>query len=339
MQQRIGELEIELSAVTGRAHVFEASARATAVLAKTNSIDDAISALLDSISRLGFRRVIYFDLSESGLILRSLLDESPRMAGYATVAAPLLRPGEVRSAFQNGVRIGRPDDLSAPLADSRGWYVFAPICTDDRQYGFVYADDHAQLRPEKLQAELFAMLADVAAAAFRATEAYQRANRLARCDPLTGLLNRRAFDEKLASLLDFCGSHGKNCALVIIDVDDLKKINDRAGHLSGDATLGQVARALVAASRPGDLVARLAGDEFVVAFADCNDDAARILVRHLSRELRTNGLRCSLGAALSRHGDRAEALLARADIALYAVKNAGKNGFAFAERSRPTDLG
>lgn len=95
--------------------------------------------------------------------------------------------------------------------------------------------------------------------------------------------------------------------------------------------LKHLAATLAAGARPVDLVARIGGDEFAVAFLDVDAALARALVRRLSGGLAAAGLRCSLGAALSRPGETLETVLGRADGALYAVKAAGKNGYAFAD--------
>ena len=327
MQQRVLELEIELCEAAERARYFGKAAAATATLSKSTEQDRLIANLLESISTLGFRRVIYFNQIENGSILNRLLDLCPRLL-RASVPVLLLQKPDLDAARIRGVKIGGAGDLSSPVPDVRGWYVFAPIRGDDART-FIYADDHAEARSDDLFSELFSILTGVAAAALRAADTYERLRRLARSDPLTGLFNRRAFYETLGELLAGCSARGTQCAAVIVDVDDLKRVNDAAGHQAGDATLANVARVLLAAARPADLVARLAGDEFVVTVAECDDGIARSLVRRLSRDLRAGSLRCSLGAALSHPTDVPETLLARADEALYAVKKAGKNGFAF----------
>jgi diguanylate cyclase (GGDEF)-like protein len=333
MEQRVAELEVELYKAAERARYFGAAAAATVALSQINEPDHIVAALLDFISNLGFQRVAYFDQAKNDSISSHILDRSPRLTQGPAAAAFLLSKRNDPAGPDCRVKVGGADDLSAPIADVRGWYVFAPICSEADRRKFLYADDHDAARSDNLFAELFSILTGVAAAALRAADSYERVRLLARSDPLTGLLNRRAFYEKLGELLAGCGANGKQCAAVLVDIDDLKSINDVSGHQAGDATLGHVARALLAAARPGDVVARLAGDEFVITIPDCESGMARGLVRRFSRELRSNGLRCSLGAALSRRDDHPESLLARADEALYSVKKAGKNGFAFADTS------
>jgi diguanylate cyclase (GGDEF)-like protein len=118
----------------------------------------------------------------------------------------------------------------------------------------------------------------------------------------------------------------------MLDLDDLKRINDSGGHALGDLVLKHLAATLATGARPTDLIARFGGDEFALTFVDVDAALARALVRRLSTALASAGLRCSLGAALSRRGrEDVDALLEAADRALYAVKAAGKNGYAFAD--------
>jgi diguanylate cyclase (GGDEF)-like protein len=332
LQQRIIELEAENSTAIARARLFAAASTAIADLAKTLNADVALAKLLDSVSSLlGLRRVIYFESAEEGCASKCMLDKSPRLHAAPPAAVLLLSQRDVLRRSFNDVQIGRASDISVPIADVRTWYMLSPVRTEGRLFALLYADDPQSREVESVAVELFPILASVTAAALRATEDYESANRLARSDHLTGLLNRRAFEEHLDALLLRYKRAGNaaRCAIAVIDADELKKINDLGGHSAGDVTISMIARALASASRDRDLVARIAGDEFVVAFADCNATMARALVRRLSQELRAKGLRCSIGATLSTQNDDRATILARADAALYAVKNAGKNGFAF----------
>ena len=117
----------------------------------------------------------------------------------------------------------------------------------------------------------------------------------------------------------------------MLDLDDFKEINDRTGHAAGDAHLRKLADALVAMSRAEDIVARFAGDEFVIVQASPEPRAERSGVKRISELLGLQGFRCSLGAAVyPRDGLDAHTLFAAADRALYEAKQSGKNGFAFA---------
>jgi len=163
------------------------------------------------------------------------------------------------------------------------------------------------------------------------TDLREHENRLrhqALFDGLTGLANRTHFHEEVTATLHAPGT----TALLVIDLDGFKSVNDTLGHAAGDTLLAGVADKLRASVRPGDLVARLGGDEFAVLLRDCTDANAehtsqRIL--HLlaeaipfdGTEVRANA---SIGIACAEPGDDAESLLRDADLAMYAAKHGGK---------------
>jgi diguanylate cyclase (GGDEF)-like protein/PAS domain S-box-containing protein len=163
----------------------------------------------------------------------------------------------------------------------------------------------------------------------------RRLDLLAREDPLTGLPNRREFDERLAAAMARCRRVARPLALLFLDVDKFKSVNDRLGHAAGDEVLRFFARQLCSVVRETDTVARLAGDEFVVileglqgadeasAVAQKLLDAVRAPMLLAGEALHLSG---SLGLALYDGDDRTPArLLAQADQALYAAKEAGRN--------------
>lgn len=150
-------------------------------------------------------------------------------------------------------------------------------------------------------------------------------------DTLTGLKNRRAMDHILSRLV----RTGQDFALMHLDLDWFKQVNDSHGHAAGDYVLQHVARLMVDETRGGDTVARIGGDEFVLLFhnltrrARIEEIAARLIQRleaPISFEGVTCRVSCSMGTTLSTFYDqpRAEQLLADADSALYASKKAGR---------------
>jgi len=155
-------------------------------------------------------------------------------------------------------------------------------------------------------------------------------------DGLTGVFNRRHLDAALARELNRCMAHGQTLALVIIDIDHFKAINDRYGHAAGDEVIRTVARLVKQTFRRGDEVCRFGGEEFVVLLADA--DAAVAMERAESLRMAMHELRVkhgqqrigpvtvSVGVALHpRHGLHADALLGAADAALYAAKQGGRD--------------
>jgi diguanylate cyclase (GGDEF)-like protein len=160
-------------------------------------------------------------------------------------------------------------------------------------------------------------------------------------DVLTGLPNRRALLDALPEAMSRARRIGRPCALLFLDLDGFKAVNDNHGHEEGDELLRQVGKRLALGVRKTDMVARLAGDEFVVVLEMLTDaahaeDTARKLLDRLKDPymLRNAGVTvgASIGIALHRPEDPldVDAWMARADHAMYAVKRTGKNGVALA---------
>lgn len=146
----------------------------------------------------------------------------------------------------------------------------------------------------------------------------------ARRDSLTGCLTRAAFHDAVAAELARAERQAAAASVLMIDLDGFKTVNDTAGHLAGDAALASVGRILLASLRTGDDAGRVGGDEFAVVLAGTGDlDAARTAERLLC-ELAAGGVSASIGVATAVAGEGTEALLARADAALYEAKRAGK---------------
>jgi diguanylate cyclase (GGDEF)-like protein/PAS domain S-box-containing protein len=158
-------------------------------------------------------------------------------------------------------------------------------------------------------------------------------------DPLTGLFNRNMFSERLHQALAQAGRFERSLALLFIDLDGFKLINDTLGHSAGDALLAELATRLRASLREGDVVGRMGGDEFVVLieeFAEASQvaEVAKKALDTATRPFLLQGRECQVTASIGisiypGDGRDAETLLKNADIAMYLVKQQGKNGFRF----------
>jgi diguanylate cyclase (GGDEF)-like protein len=157
-------------------------------------------------------------------------------------------------------------------------------------------------------------------------------------DPLTGLLNHRAFQERLGEELKRAQREGHPLAVVAIDLDDFKSINDAFGHVSGDEALRAVARVVSAVLRAGDLCGRVGGDEFMLALIGADGDAASDIVERIRRRAAALGdgetdgrVTISAGIALyPLHAHTQDELIHLADGAMYWAKSNGKNrSFAY----------
>jgi diguanylate cyclase (GGDEF)-like protein/PAS domain S-box-containing protein len=153
---------------------------------------------------------------------------------------------------------------------------------------------------------------------------------LARHDPVTGLLNRRSFDDEVAREWRFTRRHGVDSWVVVVDLDGFKQVNDDLGHAAGDRLLCDVARALEASGRTTDVCGRLGGDEFGVLLVRCGERAAAAFARRLEEELaarRCPGgavVRASVGYESLRAAPSATAAVDAADRRMLAAKRAAR---------------
>jgi diguanylate cyclase (GGDEF)-like protein len=154
-------------------------------------------------------------------------------------------------------------------------------------------------------------------------------------DPLTGAYNRRACEERLAEDVARASRGGGTLTLAVLDVDNLKEVNDRWGHQAGDAYLRHLATALERNIREGDWIARWGGDEFVVALWDAMGQTEKTIVQRVGEDLQRNLVRLGRGeearvsfsAGVCRHqggGEGAAELFSRADAALLEAKKGGR---------------
>ena len=160
-------------------------------------------------------------------------------------------------------------------------------------------------------------------------------HRLATTDVLTESSNRRHFFDCARREFDQARQYGGSMALLLLDLDDFKKINDRYGHQMGDQVLQRLAHCGATALRRDDLFGRIGGEEFAALFPGCEPDVALQVAERLQREVQrlsfqyegeTFGITVSQGLTVLRTGDaNLEALYARADAAMYQAKRQGKN--------------
>ncbi|HYC44012.1 MAG TPA: diguanylate cyclase [Burkholderiales bacterium] len=162
---------------------------------------------------------------------------------------------------------------------------------------------------------------------------------LAHHDALTGLPNRRLLDDRLTLALARARRHGTSMAVLCLDLDGFKKVNDTHGHAVGDELLKQVAQRLRDTLRAADTVARTGGDEFVVALPDADGagaaQTAGKIIAAVSKSYELSAGTASIGTSIGisihpKHGATTEELLKKADDALYAAKTAGKLRFEMA---------
>ena len=234
------------------------------------------------------------------------------------LAARLLRDGE-SYVISRSDRDLRASDRQLLDALNKHSYIGVPVIFDGRTWGKLEAFANVGAAPfTRLHVPFLEAIAGQVGAAIGRAELFSRVNALAYADPLTGLANRRALDERI----DAAVARGGPLAIAFCDLDGLKHINDSEGHEAGDRAIRSAATALADAADdfPGAYVYRVGGDEFCVVLEGSDAAAAGRLAEAAGRTLGEQGLALSCGAAALRPGDRANDLFRRADAAQYAAK-------------------
>ncbi len=219
------------------------------------------------------------------------------------------------------------DDVDPELIERLGVesVLFQPILRDGNPLGVmvVYWEEPLGAVRDEITA-VMTLLAAEASIAIERADLLARLERAARTDDLTGLPNRRAWDEHLIRELARAKRLGTALCVAMLDLDHFKDYNDRLGHQAGDRFLKEAAAAWQSHTREADLIARYGGEEFAIALVDCDlEEAGGAL--ELLREITPDGARSSAGVALWDGAESEAELTARADAALYAAKRGGRD--------------
>ena len=236
----------------------------------------------------------------------------------------------------NGPRIAPDSDevpayASAPIGQQVliKAYIGVPLTSaDGTLFGTLCAIDPVR-QPDALVDEqdlielLASLLSAILSTDLRLTDEVRRSERLAveaLVDPMTKLSNRRAWNELLAKEEERCRRYGHSAAVVVIDLDGLKPINDTAGHAAGDALIALAAEALREVAREVDVVARLGGDEFGIVAVECNSEGAEILLARVRQAFAARGVNASIGLSARRPSVGLSAAWEEADKRMYSEK-------------------
>ena len=340
-------------------------------------LDTIINTLYDTLSR-------YVPFDRFGLALYEEEDDSLDYRAYILhgkrLQRPRISPDPKRSFAAVCIRDKAPvfvpdiDKMPAGILEGKpllygppsGSLVFLPLVIDDRAIGMLTVQSELRGAITHRHLALMEALAPYVAIAVENSlihdhlEALNRAIRgekeelekaavsithLANHDPLTGLPNRRLLFELLQKTFAVARRNGTKVAVIYVDLDDFKPINDSLGHLAGDKVLVAVAKRLCALLRASDTVARVGGDEFVAVLASVKGKAdialaARKILDECGQPFKVDSTECRVGfsmgiAVFPDDGDSIESILGAADEAMYRVKRAYKNGYAFAGAQAP----
>ena len=250
-------------------------------------------------------------LSEPDLPVQALIDgRGPRVARFAA---------EVPAYAGASLGGGRPVGALAgvPVLGPDG-SVFGCLCGVDPASG--RPELAAELPTIELLGRLLAVLLTQELERQELQRRFELAELDALTDPLTGVGNRRAWDRLLDSEEARCRRYGSVASLVAVDLDELKRVNDRHGHAAGDRLLRRTAQVIDSTRRAADVVARLGGDEFGVLAVECDEPAAKVLADRLRGALEAAGIRASVGHATRQPTGTLAQAWSAADAEMYAHK-------------------
>jgi len=307
LEARLDELAQELSSAISRAEEEAQRSRFLGQIATTIDLDDAINSTLQAAAGLAKVDAAVVELDPDG-------DGDERLLGSIGLDRDEDEEGAVHGA------------LGVPLVGRDGRIGWLGVFSRDPDVRF--GDDDVRRLEE---------LAERVAPAIENARRFREARQLADLDSLTGLHNRRYFYETLGREVDRAQRYQRRLSLVIVDVDGFKEINDRIGHLAGDAVLAEIADRIRQVVRSADIPCRVGGDEFAVIVPEVEVGQARQLVGRIQRAVsgqpiaRAGRVRVSAGVADIQPNDSPTSLFERGDESLYAAKHAGKGGLAAAD--------
>ena len=300
-------------------------------------VDKAARAIFEALT---VEAVAYIDTEPGAgeLVLRTLI----------APAAPNARPGPIACTPDNPVAqvmatgyllLTEGAKLPFEWAHHLRSAALIPVRSDDKVRGMLCV---CYKQPGAFGAEevnFVQATASVLSTALQRIESEARLAYLAQFDPLTGLPNRALLADRFSQMIVQAKRHGSPLAVLFIDLDQFKAVNDTLGHAGGDGLLREVAARLQAAVRTGDTVARISGDEFAIVVADLvrPEDAALVaqkVIDHLADPVQIDGsevfVTASVGiAAFPSDGTNAETLIGAADAAMYRAKQVGRNAYQF----------
>jgi diguanylate cyclase (GGDEF)-like protein len=269
---------------------------------------------------------VYLTSGETGLSLAAAAGPASRTGSFGSP------PGvAVRSFYQHVLAKADAHEVTELYRDGLACAeaIAVPLLLDGEPLGAIFVATPATVTQE-LDVELVSSVSDLVAASIANERRMALTFAEARRDALTGLANKRAFDESLDEAIGRAQAEGSDVALVLLDLDNFKTVNDTDGHPVGDQVLREAGRLFLRVLRVDEEIFRIGGDEFAIVLESGAESAALVVerVQHTFHEQRRGHSLPTLSAGVAsmrgRDLDKDE-LIRRADVALYAGKRAGRN--------------
>ncbi len=329
LEARLDELAQELGSAVRRAEEESRRSRFLAQVGTTIDLDDALGSTLEAAAGLPRIDAAVVELDPVGdeterLVGSIGLDDDDERTVRIFTGPPDHREAraiELSYLYAEEQAVGAVHGaLGVPLVGRSGRIGWLGVFSRDPDVRF--GDDDLRQLEE---------LAERVAPAIENARRFREARLLADLDSLTGLHNRRYFHETLTREVDRAQRYQRRLSLVIVDVDGFKEINDRIGHLAGDAVLSEIAERLRQVVRSADIPCRIGGDELAVIVPEVEVGQAQQLVERIQQAVssqaiaRAGRVRVSAGAADLQPNDTPTTFFERGDEALYAAKRAARD--------------
>jgi diguanylate cyclase (GGDEF)-like protein len=329
VRRRAAEASVHAEALTSQAESTRQLLESARALAATLGVESARRAVCEAahaVANASFTALLEPD--DGTLVTTAVsgleLSEPIRIAVGRETSACVLALSERRSLFVPDVRADAT--VSKRLAAATGVVSvqFEPVLRGDHGLGVLVVGWREQVAHSQARTHSLGLIAAEAAMALERAQLLEKLETAARTDALTGLPNRRGWEDELGRELAQARRSGAPLCVAVVDLDFFKHFNDARGHQAGDRLLKAAATAWRSALRSTDVLARYGGEEFTLAFPACSlDDALRIVER--LRSATPGGQTVSAGIAQWDAHETAASLFARADKALYSSKRSGKD--------------
>lgn len=323
---------------------IEAIQRVSTIVAETLDPDESLRRIAATLADILGYPVVSLALIEGRNLVRRASygydpDNMPEMIGvHEGVSGRVVRTGQpvlIEDTRADADYLGARVDLTSEVC--------VPIRCNGEIIGILNVEGNAERPVTYRDLHLLTTFAEHAGVLLNNAQAYAALSREATLDPMTGVPNLRYFQQELHEQVEQDRRENQQLSLAVIDLDDLKEVNDTYGHLVGDQVLRELARRMMEQLRGQDLLARYAGDEFVAIFPDVDergalDIASRLLdaARSEPFEVEDTVIDLSLSIGVATYPQDAATstdLLRAADMAMYVAKESGKNRVSSARQS------